>query len=257
MSRLISLAAGTVLDVDPPGTVDVAARSGFDAVGIWFDPESWTAETTRAVAARLHANDITALDMEPVILGRDIDPGDALVDTAVELGVRHVLVASGPADRSAVVDRLGELCRRVEGTDVVLVLEFLPIFTVGKLSAAVGIVEEIGHQQAAVLVDTLHLARSGGTPSDLEAVPARLLPYLQIADAPAEPPGTDRGALRDEALNSRLLPGDGELPLSEVLAVVPNVPLSLELRSAPLMTTYPDPNDRARAVLAATQRLLN
>ena len=254
--RLLSLAAGTVLDVDPPGTVDVAAHSGFDAVGIWFDPESWTAETTRAVAARLQAGAITALDMEPVILGRGTDPGDALVDTAAELGVRHVLVASGPADRSAVVDRLGELCRRAEGADLVLVIEFLPIFTVGTLDAAVAIVEEIGHPQAAVLVDTLHLARSGGTPSDLAAVPSRLFPYLQLADAPAEPPGADRGALRDEALNGRLLPGDGELPLGEVLAAVPDVPLSLELRSAALMTSYPDPNERAGAVLAATRRLL-
>ena len=254
--RLVSLAAGTVLDVDPPGTVDVAARSGFDAVGIWFDPESWTAATTLTVAQRLQATGIMALDMEPVILGRGTDPGDALVDTAAELGVRHVLVASGPAERSAVVDRLGELCRRAEGTDVVVVLEFLPIFTVGTFADAVSIVEETGHSQAAVLVDTLHLARSGGTPSDLEAVPPRLLPYLQIADAPTEPPGADPGALRDEALHGRLLPGEGALPLGEVLAAVPHVPLSVELRSAALMTTYPDPNDRARAVLAATQRLL-
>jgi sugar phosphate isomerase/epimerase len=255
--RLLSLAAGTVLDVDPPGTVDVAARSGFDAVGIWFDPETWTAATTGAVAQRLQASGIMPLDMEPIILGRDVDPGDALVDTAAELGVRHVLVASGPAERSAVVDRLGELCRRVEGTGVTLVLEFLPIFTVGTLAGAVSIVEEVGHPQAAVLVDTLHLSRSGGTPSDLAAVAPQLLPYLQLADAPAEPPATDRDSLRDEALHGRLLPGDGALPLGEVLAAVPNVPVSVELRSAALMTTYPDPNERAAAVLAATQRVVS
>ena len=103
-----------------------------------------------------------------------------------------------------------------------------------------------------MLVDTLHLARSGGRPDDLRRVPSRLLPYLQIADAPAEPPGRERDVLRDEALHGRLLPGDGALPLAATLAAVPDVPLSLELRSAALMAAYPDPVERASAVLAAT-----
>jgi hypothetical protein len=62
--------------------------------------------------------------------------------------------------------------------------------------------------------------------------------------------------LRDEALHGRLLPGDGELPLDAVLAAVPDVPLSLELRSTALMDAHPDPTDRARAVFTATERLL-
>lgn len=254
--RLLSLAAGTVLDVDPATTVDVAASAGFGAVGIWFDPTSWRSTTTKAVSRRLDATGITAIDIEPVILGRGEDAGDALVDTAAELGVRHVLVASGPAERSAIVDRLGQLCTRAEPTSVVVVLEFLPIFTVGTLADAVGIVQEVGHPRAAVLVDTLHLARSGGTAADLRSVPPQLLPYLQVADACAEPPERNREALRDEALHGRLLPGDGALPLRDVLAAVPDVPLSLELRSAALMSTYPDAEERARAVLAATERVL-
>jgi sugar phosphate isomerase/epimerase len=255
-ARLLSLAAGTVLDVDPARAVDVAAAAGFGAVGIWFDPETWTRSTTAAVARCLRAGSLVALDIEPVILGRGHDPGDALVDTAAELGVRHVLVASGPAERSAVVDRFGELCRRAAPAGVVMVLEFLPIFTVGTLAAAVGVVEEVAEPNGAVLVDTLHLARSGGSPDDLRSVPARLLPYLQIADALPEPLGQDRDALRDEALHGRLLPGDGALPLESILVAVPDVPLSVELRSAALILAHPDPTDRARAVLAATTRLV-
>ncbi len=251
--RLVSLAAGTVLDLDPVATIDVAAAAGFGGAGIWFDPASWTAATTAAVAGRLRSTGITPLDIEPVILGRDHDPGDALVDTAGELGVRHVLVASGPATREAVVERFGELCERAAPAGVVVVLEFLPIFTIATLAAAVGIVEEVDLPNGAVLVDTLHLARSGGSPDDLRRVPRRLLPYLQVADAPAEPPGLDREALRDEALHGRLLPGDGALPLDATLVAVPGVPLSLELRSAALMTRFPDPLERARAVLSATE----
>ena len=85
---------------------------------------------------------------------------------------------------------------------------------------------EVDHPNGAVLVDTLHLARSGGSPDDLRAVPSRLLPYLQVADAPAAPPGPERDTLREEALHGRLLPGEGELPLEATLAAVPDVPLS-------------------------------
>ena len=56
--RLLSLAAGVVLDLDPAATVDAAASAGFGAAGIWFDPASWTTATTAAVAARLQATGI-------------------------------------------------------------------------------------------------------------------------------------------------------------------------------------------------------
>jgi sugar phosphate isomerase/epimerase len=255
-ARLISLAAGTVLDLDPAGTVDAAAAAGFGAAGLWYDPGTWTAATTTAVAARLRATGIVALDIEPVILGRHGDPGEAMIDIAAELGVPFVLVASGPAERGEVVERFGSLCGRAAATNVKLVLEFLPIFTIGTLAAAVGVVTEVGHPSGAVLVDTLHLARSGGSPDELADVPSGLLPYLQLADAPADPPSRDWRDLRDEALHGRLLPGDGALPLAATLAAVPDVPISVELRSAALMAAYPDPTERARAVFAATARLV-
>jgi hypothetical protein len=51
------------------------------------------------------------------------------------------------------------------------------------------------------------------------------------------------------------MPGEGELPLDDLLAQLPPAtPLSVELRSAALRDDHPDPADRARALLAATQR---
>jgi sugar phosphate isomerase/epimerase len=255
--RLISLAAGCVLDVGPAETVEVAAQAGFGGAGIWFDPASWTSDTTKTVADRLDATGLVALDVEPIILGRGPDPGDALIAAAAELGARHVLVGSGPASRAAVVDRYGELCDLAAPAGIVVVLEFLPIFTVATLHDALGVVQEVDRPNGGVLVDNLHLARSGGSPADLAAVPPELLPYLQIADAPATLEDRTPERLRDEALNGRLLPGEGELPLAEVLAAVPGVPVSPELRSAALLRDHPDPTDRARAILAATRRLLD
>src|SRR5689334_18496047 len=108
--RLLSLAAGCVLDVEPDRAVEVAATAGFGAVGIWYDPATWTAARTRAVRDRLDATGLVALDIEPVILGRGPDPGERLIDVAAEIGAQHVLVAGGPADPEVVLERFGELC---------------------------------------------------------------------------------------------------------------------------------------------------
>jgi sugar phosphate isomerase/epimerase len=258
--RLVSLAAGTVLDVGPADAVAVAAAAGWPAVGLWFDPTTWTDATTREVRQRLDDTGVVALDIEPVILGRGDDGrdgGERLLDAAAALGVPHVLMASGGADDRRVIERMTQLCSyaSAHAQGVRIALEFLPIFSVASLARALSIVDRVDRPEAAVLVDTLHLARSGGTPDDLVGVHAHLLPYLQLADATAAGP-TDLAGLRDEALHGRLLPGDGALPLAEVLAIVADVPVSVELRSSALMTAHPDPVDRARAVLAATRRVL-
>ena len=48
-NRLLSLAAGCVLDLDPVATVEAAAAAGFDAAGLWFDAATWTSATTSGV----------------------------------------------------------------------------------------------------------------------------------------------------------------------------------------------------------------
>jgi sugar phosphate isomerase/epimerase len=253
--RLISLAAATVLDVGPPASVDIAAQAGFSGVGIWFDTNTWTPAIARDVATRLADSGVVALDIEPVIFGRGPDHGEAIIDAAAAIGARHVLVASGPAERSEVVERFAALCVRASGTGITLVLEFLPIFSIDSLGAALSVVAEAGYANGAVLVDSLHLARSGGTPDDLIGIAPHLLPYLQIADAIAEPVDPSLAGLREEALHGRLLPGHGDLPLAAIVAAVPGVPLSIEMRSRQLVVDHPDPLQRAIAVLAATKSL--
>jgi len=246
--RLVSLAAGTVLDVGPAEAVSVAATAGWPAVGIWFDADSWGDATTAEVRLRLDDTGLIALDMEPVILGPDGDPGERLIDAAAAIGARHVLVASRLDDPTAVMHRFGELCDRAAQHGLTVVLEFLPIFGVRTLAEAMAIVCAAARPNGGVLVDTLHLSRSGGSPDDLVEVERPLLPYLQLADAPSTAP-SGFSPLVDEALNGRLLLGDGGLPLREVLLAVPEVPLSFELRSRALRDSYPDPVARAAAVL--------
>lgn len=106
---------------------------------------------------------------------------------------------------------------------------------------------------AGILVDNLHLSRSGGTIDEVRAMDIDRLPYLQIADAESIV-HTEFTALLDEALNGRLLPGDGALPIDDLLAAVPDVPLSFEVRSRALRDGFTDPVERARHLLRRAER---
>ena len=252
-SRLLSLAAGTLPEFGPAETVDAAAAAGFPAVGVWFDPATWSPQVLRSVAARLDHHGLVVLDVEPVMLGSADDHGEAIVDAAIELGAQHVLVASREADNGAVADRLATLAGRVEGSAVTLVLEFLPALGVRTFAQANAIVDQVAHPGVGVLVDALHLARAGETPEVLRAAPSGRLPYLQLCDAGAPPDDLSPMGLIREALHGRLLPGEGQLPLDDLLAAVPAVPISFEVRSAWLRDTFPDPVARARAVFASVR----
>lgn len=254
---LASLAAGVVLDVEPLAAVDVAADAGWDAVGLWFTPERWVGDYAERVAARLAERQIVALDIEPVIMGRGDDHGHRLIDAGAIVGARFVLVASGPASVDDVTARLAELAEYASAAapQVTLCLEFLPIFSVGSFGAAIDVVRRVDCPNVGVLVDSLHLARSGQSPADLVAE-IDLVPYVQLADAPASAAETGAVGLREEALHGRLLPGHGNLPLDDFLTVTAGRPISVELRSRDLNRAYPDATQRAVVVRQATQRAL-
>ena len=258
--RTTSLAAGTVLDVGPADAVDVAADAGFTSVGIWFDASTWTDAVADDVRARAERRRLIILDIEPIMLTPEgsstSDNGEAIVDAAIRIGARNILVASRDADDARVAARLRVLAERLDGTDIRLVLEFLPILGVRTLPQALSIVSTADHARLGVLVDNLHLSRAGHQPRDLAGVDAHLLPYIQVCDAPSAPADTTIPTLLHEALHGRLLPGDGSLPIRELLAVIPDVPISLELRSETLRAAFPDPVERARAVRMSMERVL-
>lgn len=254
VNRLLSLAAGTMAEFTPADTIRAAAAAGFGAAGIWFDPDSWTAAVATEVRRRLDDTGLVALDVEPVMLSPEGDHGDALVDAAVALGARFVLVASRDSDHPRVAARLVQLADRLGDAPVRLVLEFLPSLGVRTLGEAVSIVGAAARPEVGILIDTLHLARSGDSPTDIVDIDPHLFPYLQICDATVAPSDPSRWGLLDEALHHRLLPGEGELPIDACIDALPGVPLSFEIRSSALRDRYPDANARARAVWAATRR---
>ena len=257
-SNVISLAAGTVLDCTPPETVAVAAAAGYDASGVWVDLATWTPAVAADVRARLADTGLTALDAEVIRLGPDrtLDDAHRLVDVAADVGAPNALTISYHPDRGRTVAEYAELCAHGESVGVRPVLEFMRFTQIRSLDDALDVVTQAGQLSGAILVDAIHLSRSGGTPADVAAVDARLLPYAQLCDAIGTIPPDD--GLVEEALDGRLLPGEGVLPLTELIDALPTgTPYSVELRSKALRDGYSDPVERARVVLAATRSVLD
>lgn len=253
----LSLAAGTVLDCSPAETVSVAARAGFDAAGIWVDLAEWTDAVTADVRTRLDDTGLHALDAEVIRLRADRPIGDGLrlIDIAAAVNAEFALVVSQDPDLGRTADRYAELCAHGSSVGVRPVLEFMRFMTVRTLAEAVEVVRAAGHPAGGVLVDALHLDRGGESPADVAGLDPDLLPYVQLCDAVAEAPPAE--GLVTEALDGRLLPGDGALPLTDLIqAVKADVPFSMELRSAALRTDHPDPLDRAAVVLTASRAML-
>ena len=135
-------------------------------------------------------------------------------------------------------------------------LEFGIFTEVKNLPQALAILDRVAHPLRAVLIDPIHVDRSGTTAKQIAQTDPALLPYAQFCDARAERPDpADFDAVITDAIDLREQCGDGVLPLAAILEALPaNIPLSLELRSAALREAHSNPALRAKVVLDAIRR---
>ena len=256
----ISLASGVLPEFGPVETVEAARDGGFDAVGLWVEPENWTDATTRAVRHALAASALPVLDVEVIWLkpGSVMDDHRKVIDIGAELGAANVLCVSSDPDHAATAARLADLCRHAEGSGMRVALEFGIFTEVKTLAQALAILNDVAHPQRALLIDPIHVDRSGASPADIARIDSALLPYAQFCDARAERPDpADFDAIITDAIDLREQCGTGALPLSALHAALPaHIPLSIELRSRALRERYGDPGQRAKAVADATRHWL-
>lgn len=194
-------------------------------------------------------------DVEQIRLLPESKPSDYeyVFEGAATMGARFALVMANDPDEARFIARLNELDRIGRPYDVHPVIELMPFTALKTLGQAIGVLERADLRRPALLIDTLHLARSGASPADLEAVDPALLPFVHLADGPLPGPDSDQGR-REEATFARLLPGQGDLPLKAYLDRLPaDVPLALEVPGASRGTTL----ERAAAAAEATRSFLN
>ena len=185
----------------------------------------------RETRQRLDDTGVTLFDAATCRLEPDTGLEDfrAMVESATYLGARRVDVNGNDPDPSRLTDQFAALCALCAEHGLGVGIEFMMSTQVRTLGDALALIERSGADNAAVTVDALHLARSGGSPRDVAALDAAQISYVQLCDGPAQPP--DQGYAR-EAAAERLLPGDGELPVRALVdAVGPDVMLGVEAPS--------------------------
>ncbi|MFU7527208.1 sugar phosphate isomerase/epimerase family protein [Qipengyuania sp. ASV99] len=259
--RQISLAAGILPEATPAQLIEAAAASDFDFGGMWAERETWTPATTRVIRKQAQEAGVELLDLEVAwIMPGASDPWLVeLVDIAAELGARNLLCVSSDPDLAATTAKFQAMVDRAEGTGVRINLEFGMFTEVKTIHMARAILEAVEGEAKALLIDTLHWARSGGTAEDLAAIPRTWLSYCQPCDAPMDGPDlTNFDAIIDDAINRRMPLGKGGLPLAAMVDALPDtLPMAVEERSAVLRDAFPDLNERAREVARTSRAWLD
>lgn len=261
---LVGLASGVIDRSDVVGTIRAAAEGGFDAVGVWFDPASWSAAREREVTAALADTGLVALDMEALYIGgsdgRSDDHGEAMVDAALAIGASNVLCVGPGVGPGPFAERFGELADRAAAgstgrAPLTLSVEPTKLFSIALLTDAVDVMERSARPNTGILLDNLHIARMGLDPSVASQLDPAWIRYAQVCDAPAQPRGWSPTELRADAVDDRCNLGEGDLDVvAFVDSLPPDTPCNLEILSSALREL--DPVPRARSVREACRRTL-
>jgi sugar phosphate isomerase/epimerase len=234
------LAPTTLMDVGPLGVIEAAAEAGYDGLGLRLHPspglpyhpvvgDTLLIRQMRGALADtgLAVLDIYSFYLEPTT---NLDAFLPALSLGAEFGARYALVQGADPCWPRLQDRFAEFCDEALQFDLAASLEFVPQRDLATLEQAVRLIGESRRSNAVICVDPLHLARSGGRPADLRHLDRRLLPYIQFSDGMLAPGEPDLGLAKRIGVGERRLPGQGMLPIGELLAIIPrDLPLSVEV----------------------------
>lgn len=263
MKHEYSLAHLTALSLAPPQLIEAAARAGYDYVGLRttrVTPQEVLYDLARdrklmrETKARLAHTGLAVLDVELFRLDPALEPEHyrAELDATAELGAKHVIAQLPDPDRARATARFARLCDLAAERDLFVSLEFPHWTETGTLDEAARVVRAAGRANAGILIDMLHFGRSGASLETLAALPREWFRFAHVCDAAKEVPATLE-AIIHTARDERLFPGEGGIPVREVLARMPrSIPYALEIPRATL-TKAIGPAEVARLALAVTR----
>ncbi|RRV10493.1 sugar phosphate isomerase/epimerase [Pseudomonas sp. v388] len=229
MKRL-SVAHLTALDLQPKTLAREAGRAGFTHVGLRLHPamkggiayplRSGTSGMTELLTV-LNNEGVGVNDIEFVELAPDVDIAsfEWLLESGAELGASSLTVSGDDPDFTRLASNFSALCELATPYGVRINIEFMRWRQVANLQHAAALIEATAKSNAGILVDTLHLFRAGNTSDDLGGLNPAWLADVQLCDAPLTAPAAD--LIIQEAREGRLLPGDGALPLADLILKLP------------------------------------
>jgi len=252
-----------------------AQRVGFKGIGIWHADLEHLLETQTLGEMRqvLDEHGIEQLELE--FLGDwFLDPADErrqaadktralLFEAAAELPVHHIKagnIMGTECELPRIVEGFAELCAdAARYTDATIVYEFMPYdVQVNDVDTALQVVEGADAPNGGLAFDTWHLGKMRLEPEELRRIPPPFVSWVELSDGPFEY-AEDR---LDEVINRRRLPGEGEFPIAEYVAVFRELGyegpwgvevLSEELRNLPIEQIFDRAYETTSAQLALSR----
>jgi sugar phosphate isomerase/epimerase len=260
----LSMAHLCELDVPPPRLIEIAARAGLASVGFrtrraatgGVEYPLATAAEQAEVRRLTKATGVELLYIELISLDETLDAPACrpMLETGAAIGATRLCVAGDSSDFGAVAEKLAEVAALAQPYGIAVDLEFMPFRAVRSLADAEAVVRRAAHPNAFILIDALHVFRSGTQLDTVRRLDPALIGTFQLCDAPANSPPPD--GLVAEARTHRLLPGDGGLALWPLMDALPKaVPIGVEV---PMATLHPrhDPATRLKMMVDATRDFL-
>lgn len=224
----ICLDTATIRPASLREKVQIAAKAGYDAI------EPWDGELEEYEAAGGNLKDLgkeikdLGLFVPSVIgLWNALPPTKELFEESLkgtrnrmrmasEIGSQHIQTIPNTVgenyDQKYVANRyreIIELGNKEFNIDPALVfVKFFPLKTMGQ---AAGVALDANHPKAMIIPDTYHMHISEGGFEGLKLIKGEMIAIFQFADAPASP------AIAELGDKHRVYPGDGVLPLPEIL----------------------------------------
>ncbi|OBJ39749.1 xylose isomerase [Mycolicibacterium mucogenicum] len=264
----IGIEALSVFGLPPVEFVDLAADLGcryitiflrnLDVVPLGYPPFSLLDDS------RLRADLLAAMDQRGVSIslgdgflvlpGADMRAFGRDLDLLAELGVPRINVVSLDPDLDRTCDQVGTLAEHAAQRQLETVVEPVPGLTIGDLPTALAVLQQVSRPDVRLLIDTMHLVRSGSGAGDISAIASNQIGYAQLCDTTLAPRADNYA---EEAMFERMVPGKGELPLPEILAALADdVVIGLEVPQRSLALAGVGPVERLRPCVEAAQGLL-
>lgn len=228
-----SLVHLTNLTCPPPEFIYVAARAGYDAVSLRTIPLGLPGEQPynlakdpqllRETKRALSETGIRYTDTEiaRIAEGIDVKNHEPALAAAAEMGVTQILTNIWIQDKARYTEQFIRLCELAGQYGLGVNVEFVTWASVSNLSQAKELLLASGHKNVGIVVDTLHFYRSRVELSELEACPKEWFHYAHLCDCEAVIP-TEVEALIHTGRSERLYPGEGAVPIKEIIAHIPN-----------------------------------
>lgn len=236
----LGIAHLTALELPPAELVVQAGRAGFKSVGFRVNqaapntpcyPLPAGSQALRDVRDLLWSEGVTVNEVEFIPITPEIDVASfrPMFESGAELGAVSVTVSGDDPDFGRLTANFVALCDLAVAFGLRVDVEFMRWREIGNLDLAVALLRAAGRPNGSIVLDALHLDRSGGRPSDIAALPTSFVRSAQLCDAPAKRPiGND--AIIAEARAGRLPPGQGALPLLDIIqSMAPNSTFSVEV----------------------------